>query len=66
MKTGLVRRFGCGAETGLCRPERSGSSPAAYRHGKPHPPDGLLPRGSPLPAAVDWPPDERSQKVRFI
>lgn len=62
---GWVPRCGCGAEIGRCQPVRSGSSPAAYRRGKPPLPVELLPHGSPPPAAADWPPDERSQTVRF-
>lgn len=58
VKAGLVLRCGCGAETGLCQPGRSGSSPAAYPRGKPPPPGALQRHGSPLPAAVDWPPAE--------
>lgn len=62
---GWVPRCGCGAEIGQCQPVHSGSSPAAYRRGKPPLLAELLPHGSPPPAAADWPPDERSQTVRF-
>lgn len=61
LKADSVHHCGCGVVTGQCQPGHSGSSPTAYHHGKPPPPDGLLPHGSPPPAAVDWPPKNRSQ-----
>lgn len=59
VRPGLALRCGSGAGTGLCQPGRSGSSPAAGLLGRPRPPDEPLPRGSPPPAAADWPPGER-------
>lgn len=59
VKAGWELRCGCGAETGLCLPGRFGSSPAACPRGKPPPPGEPRHRGSPLPAAADWPPDDR-------
>lgn len=53
---GWVLHCECAVETERCQQEHSGSSPAAYRHGKPPPPDELLRHGSPLPAVADSPP----------